>query len=125
VTGLVWQYPEFKGYHAALHWAVLETREMPLTVVTPDPDIFLRVLTPRTPSRDDRRMSPGGTYVEFPPGGLSFLNAIPPIGNKFDPPDRMSPSGRKNLVQTSRRNSDVPDYTQTLYFYFGTLGAVR
>jgi hypothetical protein len=121
VTGLVWQYPEFKGYHAGLHWAVLETREGPLTVVTPEEDLFLRVFTPRVTARDDRRMTPGGTAVEFPAGSVSFLHAIAPIGNKFDPPERMSPSGRKNLVQTSRRNSDVPDYTATLYFHFGAL----
>jgi len=121
VTGLAWQYPEFKGYHAGLHWAVLETREMPLTVVTPEEDLFLRVLTPRLPPRDDRRMTPTNSYVEFPAGAVSFLHAIGAIGNKFQPADRVSPSGRKSVLQSSARNADVVDYTATVYFHFGAL----
>ncbi|AHG92263.1 glycoside hydrolase family 2 sugar binding protein (plasmid) [Gemmatirosa kalamazoonensis] len=119
VTGLVWQYPEFKGFHANLHWAVLETRPLALTVVTPEPDLFLRVLTPRLPNAEDRKMTPGATAVEFPPGGLSFLHAIPPIGNKFMTPAQISPSGRKNLVQRSSRGTEVPDYTASVWFYAG------
>lgn len=121
VTGLVWQYPEFKGFHANLHWAVLETKGLPLTVVTPSEDLFLRVLTPRYPPIADRgKMTPGATFVAFPPGELSFLHAIPPVGNKFNPADRVSPSGQKNLVQRSSRGTEVPDYTATLWLYLGT-----
>jgi hypothetical protein len=68
VTGLVWQYPEFKGFHESVYWAVLETNAAPLTVVTPSEDLFLRVLTPRLASTADRKMTPGATAVEFPPG---------------------------------------------------------
>ena len=46
-TGADWTYPEFKGHHADLYWAVLQTKELPITVVTDTEDLFLRVLTPR------------------------------------------------------------------------------
>ena len=46
-TGADWTYPEFKGHHADFYWAVLETKELPITVVTDTEDLFLRVLTPR------------------------------------------------------------------------------
>jgi hypothetical protein len=119
VTGLVWQYPEFKGFHEAVHWAVLETNGAPLTVVTPSEDLFLRVLTPRLASTADRKMTPGATAVEFPPGDLSFLNAIPAIGNKFMQAERVSPSGRKNVVQRSSRGTEVPDYTVSVWLRAG------
>jgi hypothetical protein len=119
VTGLVWQYPEFKGFHSEVYWAVLETKGAPLTVVTPSEDLFVRVLTPRYPSSADRKMTPGSTLVDFPPGDLSFLNAIPPVGNKFMAAERVSPSGRKNLVQRSSRGTEVPDYTVSVWLRAG------
>jgi hypothetical protein len=81
-TGSEWSYPEFSGYHGQLHWAQLETTQMPVTLVTPTTDLFLRVFTPGVgPTR-----RPGVSPV-FPPGNLSLLHAINAIGNKFAVPD--------------------------------------
>ena len=89
-TGADWTYPEFKGHHADFYWAVLETKELPITVVTDTEDLFLRVLTPRYGD------NPTFTAVAFPEGDLSFLHAIPPIGTKFAGPETMGPEGQPN-----------------------------
>src|SRR4029079_7275020 len=52
-------------------------------------------------------------------GDLSFLNAIPAIGNKFMQAERVSPSGRKNVVQRSSRGTEVPDYTVSVWLRAG------
>jgi hypothetical protein len=64
VTGLSWQYPEFKGFHGGVNWAVLETKGLPLTVVTPSDGIFMRVLTPRVPPPTQRAPRPVGPTSE-------------------------------------------------------------
>jgi hypothetical protein len=120
ITGVTWNYPEFKGFHANLHWAVLETREMPLTIVSATEDVFLRVLTPRFPTKDDRQLNPGFATVDFPAGSLSFLHGIPPIGSKFTSAEAMTPSGAKNVAIRGGRAQPQYDYTDTLYFFFGT-----
>jgi hypothetical protein len=35
------------------------------------------------------------------------------------PAERVSPSGRKNLVQRSSRGTEVPDYTVTVWLRVG------
>jgi hypothetical protein len=106
-TGLEWTQPEFKGHHADVRWARLDTREGPITVATDTEDLFLRLFTP------DWGPNPKFTDVAFPAGDLSFLHGIAPIGTKFRPPPGTGPSGRKNDL-------DWRDpYTGTLYFHFG------
>jgi hypothetical protein len=104
-TGTQWQYPEFKGYHANTYWARLRTTQSPITVVAADEHLFLRLLTPS--------WGPGaGTATApFPPGGISFLDAIPPIGPKFDPAASLGPEGQPNLA--------TGDYQRRLYLRFG------
>ena len=109
-TGVVWQYPEFTGHHADLYWAVVDTTEGGLTIVSETEGLFLRMLTPRFP--DDARY----TKVAFPDGDLSILHAIPPIGTKFQPPSALGPSGQANLV-----NGRTGIYEGRLDFFFGPL----
>ena len=71
-------YPEFKGYHANLYWAVLETTETPITIVSETPNLFFHLFTPQRPKH-----VLGGTYPPFPEGNISFLYEIPAIGTKF------------------------------------------
>jgi hypothetical protein len=80
-TGKQWSYPEFRGYHGQLHWAQLETTQQPIMLVTPTPDLFLRVLTPPVAQAKRPSVSP-----EFPAGNLSLLHAINAIGHKFAAP---------------------------------------
>jgi len=112
MTGLAWKYPEFKGFHANVHWARLATTEGPITVVIDSDDVFLRVFTPDTPEGTD--VEPHHTRVAFPPGDLSFLQGIMPIGTKFHPPEAHGPAGRPNMIPRHGRT-----FTLTAYFYFG------
>ena len=112
MTGLEWTYPEFKRFHSNLHWATLETRETPITIVSATNDLFLRVLTPREAS--GAGFEPRTTHVAFPAGDLSFLHAIAPIGTKFDPATSHGQSGQPNLVPRLGRT-----YEATIWFRFG------
>jgi hypothetical protein len=112
-TGADWIYPEFKGHHADLHWAVLRTKELPITVVTDTEDLFLRVFTPRSAE------SPTFTAVPFPEGDLSFLHAIAPIGTKFAGPETMGPEGQANESVGENPTQLMGVYAARLFFRFG------
>ncbi|RPI22443.1 MAG: glycoside hydrolase family 2 [Acidobacteria bacterium] len=108
-TGFTWQYPEFKGFHADTFWAVLDTEDGPLTVVTEDEGVFLRILTP------SYGPDPRHAAVKFPAGSISFLQGIAPIGTKFNKAENLGPQGQSNQA-TGRHKG-------TLYFYFAKKGA--
>jgi hypothetical protein len=112
-TGADWTYPEFKGHHADFYWAVLQTKELPITVVTDTEDLFLRVLTPRNGE------NPTFTAVKFPEGDLSFLHAIPPIGTKFAGPETMGPEGQPNESVGENPTQLMGGYEARLFFRFG------
>jgi hypothetical protein len=102
-----WQYPEFKGYHARTYWAQLQTTSGPITVVTPDENLFLRLYTPRNAP------DPRGAAAPFPNGDISFLDGIAPIGNKFHAATDTGPQ--------SAPNNGRGDYVHTLFFFFGEM----
>ena len=79
-------YPESTGFFAGVRWAQLDTAAGALVLRNGSPGSFLRVGTPR--------ISHGNTTVAFPAGDLSILNAIPPMGSKFVPPEKLGPSSR-------------------------------
>ncbi|MBI2513281.1 MAG: glycoside hydrolase family 2 [Opitutae bacterium] len=112
MTGLSWEYPEFKGFHARPYWAKLATTEGPITMVVDADDLFLRVFTPAQPTGPER--NPYFTRVEFPRGDISFLHGIAAIGTKFDGPEAHGPAGAPNLVPRHGRT-----YGATIYFRFG------
>ncbi|HYN96593.1 MAG TPA: glycoside hydrolase family 2 TIM barrel-domain containing protein [Pilimelia sp.] len=101
----VWQYPEFKGYHANTYWATLRTSEADITVVAEEEDLYLRLLTPRW------GWDPRFTAPPFPAGAISLLDAIPPMGTKFDPPANLGPQGQLNVA--------AGDYRRTVHLRFG------
>jgi Beta galactosidase small chain/Domain of unknown function (DUF4981) len=117
-TGADWVYPEFKGHHADLYWAVLATRELPITVVTDTEDLFLRVLTPR------EGVNPQFTAVAFPEGDLSFLHGIPPIGTKFARAETHGPESQLNEAVGENPTQLMGGYAATLFFHFGDPAAV-
>ncbi len=94
ITGETWQYPEFKGYHADMYWVVVENKESPFTVYTDDQSLFLQMLKPARPvGAKNENTSPA-----FPEGNLGFLNAIAPIGTKFQAAAAMGPQSQKNIM---------------------------
>lgn len=100
-----WDYPEFKGYYADTVWATLQTDEGPLTVVAQDEDLYLRLFTPRNGPLPKTATAP------YPVGDISFLDAIPPMGDKFATADQRGPQGQPNAATGT--------YARTLYFRFG------
>lgn len=72
-------YPEFKGYHADLYWATLQSKTTPMTVYSETDGIFFRVFTPEE-QRD--RESRGISVKEYPAGDLSFLFEIPAVNSQ-------------------------------------------
>jgi hypothetical protein len=103
-TGVSWDYPEFKGYHGDLYWAVIRSRERDFVVATETEGLFLRLFTPRFENA-------GSASAPFPPGDLSFLHAIPAIGMKFAEAGSLGPQ--------SRREPAAGEFSGTLFFWFG------
>ncbi|MEO8562232.1 MAG: glycoside hydrolase family 2 TIM barrel-domain containing protein [bacterium] len=114
-TGLSWDYPEFKGFHEDMYWATLETKEAPITMVFGSTDQFLRVLTPSEPTAPGSE--PRNTHVVYPPGDISFLRGIAPIGTKFTTAAQQGPAGQPNIMGNHR-----PPYEDTVWMYVGELG---
>ncbi|RMH22948.1 MAG: glycoside hydrolase family 2 [Acidobacteria bacterium] len=104
VTGVDWQYPEFKGFYAGVDWAELELADGGrLLLALEADDLYLGLLRPRFPER------PRNAVAELPAAGLSLLNAIPAIGTKFHPPADLGPQ--------SRTPPAAGRYRGTVWFY--------
>lgn len=88
-----WQYPEFKGNHAEVAWVTIQTNEFPFTVYTEDKKLFFQMLKPESP----KGAYNNNTTVSYPAGNIGFLNAIQPIGTKFQPASAMGPQSQKNV----------------------------
>jgi hypothetical protein len=99
-----WQYPEFKGYHANTYWARLSTTEGTITMVSAEEDLFLRLFTPAVGPNPQNATAP------YPADGLSFLDGIPPIGNKFHGVSSLGPESQPNVA--------AGDYHRSIYFRF-------
>jgi hypothetical protein len=108
ITGETFGYPEFKGYHAEVYWVVIENKEAPFTVYTENKHMYLQMLHP---AREKAALDNNNVEPAFPEGSIGFLNAISPIGTKFQPARVMGPQGQKNHAG----NEPV---TGTLWFDF-------
>ncbi len=101
-----WDYPEFPGYYADFSWVVFHTADGDITVATDREDLYLRVYD------QPDGYEPRHTKMIWPEGDISFLHAIPPIGTKFQDPDRLGPRGQKFKASGT--------YRGRLFFYFGS-----
>lgn len=93
ITGETWGYPEFKGYHSEINWVVIENKESPFTVYTDNKDLYLQMLQP---AREKDALKENNVEPPFPDGDIGFLNAISPIGTKFQAAKLMGPQSQKN-----------------------------
>ena len=107
-TGQSWVYPEFKGFHAGMYWAVLEGAPGPMTIAFGADDLFLRLFTPAD------GVDPKFTHVDFPPGDISILHGIAPIGTKFHTAAEHGPAGGPNFGLRHGLTT-----SGTVYFRFG------
>jgi hypothetical protein len=105
-------YPIFKGFYSGVRWLQLNTSEGPITAMLDqqrDSPIYVQIFTPKTPSSNLL----GQVAVPFPNAGVSFLHAIPAIGNKFGGPQSMGPMGQPAIAKG--------EYKGHISLYFGKL----
>ncbi len=110
VTGQSWDYPEFKGYYSNFYAVEIQTREIPITIVSATDDLFLHLFTPATAT--NLRGVVGEMTPSFPSGNISVLHGISPIGTKFSRADEEGPQGKKNIYKGETLQG-------TIYFRFG------
>ncbi|MBK8043226.1 MAG: glycoside hydrolase family 2 [Haliscomenobacter sp.] len=104
-----WAYPEFKGYYSDIAWMELNTAEGNMLVASPDKGLFVRLF-------DFHALSGPIPHPALPPGDISFLDAIPPIGTKLA--TGLDTQTKDLGPQSEIYHSDTPK-RRTLYFYFG------
>lgn len=94
VTGESWIYPEFKGYHKDVRRVTVRNKEADFTVYAGKEGMYLQMLRPRkTQYEANKKMNP-----PFPDGDIGFLDAISPIGTKFQKAEELGPQGEKNTA---------------------------
>jgi hypothetical protein len=104
-----WIYPEFKGYFADITWMELSSVEGKFYIASPDTGLYVRLF-------DFYGLSGARPHPELPPGNISFLDVIPPIGTKlalnisYNTPALGTQSEQTTVNGTKKR---------TLFFYFG------
>jgi len=64
ITGQSWEYPEFKGYYSNFYAVEIQTRELPITIVSATDDLFLHLFTPEAARFSTRQ---AGTRGEVNP----------------------------------------------------------
>ncbi len=94
ITGERWQYPEFKGFHADVYQSRLHTSAGSFSVYAGTEPYFLQLLKPTPPAGAKNN----NTAPVFAEGELAFLQAISPIGTKFQAPQVMGPQSQKNVM---------------------------
>ena len=88
-------YPEFKGYHANVLYAELETKDAPIKFYSENDEMFLRVFTPEEPAGRDRGRR---TMPRFPEGDISFLYEIGAI-QSFKPLQHQGPHSQPASIR--------------------------
>ena len=97
------EYPEFKGYHANLYWATLESDTTPFTVYSESDGVFFRVFTPLEPTG---RQNGTNTMPDFPEGDLSFLYDIPAI-RSFKPISQQGPQSQPGNIRIKKGDEGI------------------
>lgn len=113
ITGESWEYPEFKGYYSNFYAVEIQTKELPITIFSATPGLFLHLFTPGTAKYSTRQTGVRGEVnPPFPSGSISFLHGISPIGTKFTMAEAEGPQSQKNKYNGETLKG-------TLYFRFG------
>jgi len=104
-----WTYPEFKGYFSDIVWMEMNTVQGKFYVASKDTGLYVRLL-------DFYGLSGVKPFPELPPGNISFLDAIPPMGTKLalninQNTPALGPQSEPAKIEGPKK--------RTLYFYFG------
>ncbi len=95
VTGESWDYPEFKGYHANVYWAEMQSDQAPFKFYTETDGLYYRVFTPEEPKALNGEKQ---TMQPFPEGDLSFLFEIPGI-QSYKPIEQLGPEAQPGNIR--------------------------
>lgn len=89
-------YPEFKGYHANVYWAEMQSDTAPFKVYSETDGLYLRLFTPEEPKhRNERTMQP------FPEGDISFLLEIPGM-RSYKPIEQLGPEAQPSGIRINK-----------------------
>ncbi len=112
ITGEVWDYPEFKGYYSLFYGMKLKC-PTPFEVYTASEDIFLHLFTPTMQRQYDPKRN--FTCPPYPKGNISFMDAIPAVGTKFQPAENFGPQSQ---LHRFKGFSETPNMINRIYFKF-------
>ena len=104
-------YPEFKGYHANLYWANLQTKESSFSIYSESDGVFFRIFTPEEPKK---RQDGINTMPDFPAGDISFLYEIPAIRD-FKPIAQQGPQSQPSSIRIKKGDEGI---SMRLWFDF-------
>lgn len=89
-------YPEFKGYHANVYWAEMQSDTAPFKVYSETDGLYLRLFTPEEPKhRNERTMQP------FPEVDISFLFEIPGM-RSYKPIEQLGPEAQPSGIRINK-----------------------
>ncbi|MGJ7030134.1 hypothetical protein GGU45_000612 [Niabella hirudinis] len=102
-------YPEFKGYYGDITWMEFSTAEGKFFVASEQPGLNVRLF-------DFYGLTGAPPFPQLPPGNISFLDAIPPMGSKLALGVNRNTASLGPQSELAKLNGPVK---RTLYFYFG------
>ena len=108
-AGQHFDYPVFKGFYVGVRWLQLGTTEGPITALLNQDDLYVQVFTPKQPPANIRMRA----TMTYPNASISFLHAIPAMGNKFGSPTSTGPHGQPAVAKGN--------YKGSISLYFGEL----
>lgn len=114
-TGEQWLYPEFKGYYSGFYSGVFRSDKQQFIVATETEDLFLRLFTPAWKTDQWHNYEPF-----FPKGDISFMQAIPSIGNRTQTRESTGPMGMDNTFYDYEKDPSRALH-MVLYFNFSGL----
>jgi hypothetical protein len=102
-------YPEFKGYYGEITWMEFNTVEGRFYVASEQEGLNVRLF-------NFYGLTGAKPFPELPPGDISFLDCIPPMGTKLAFGISRNTSSLGPQSEPTRIDGPI---NRTLYFYFG------
>jgi hypothetical protein len=103
VPSVVYSFdPDFKGYFRDWRWATFETRDGKFTVTTPMTESYLGIYHPND--------GPVGPLLALPDTGLTFLDVIPAMRDKFLTQERLGPQSATKQVSGEHKGEVTFDF---------------
>jgi hypothetical protein len=91
IPGASYAYPEFQGFFGTWRWLELQTADGIVRIANGHGSIpYFGLYAPAGGEK---------SIIELPPLEWSFLEAIPPIGTKFTPPDVLGPQSQPTCFE--------------------------